>query len=1066
MGGRWIAGLCLVVFGAADAAWATLDAASLAPNAPLSAAVGITIASPVDTSDKLLAVGDWDGREDLVADHEKLLFNDFFYPLAGSSVLMRAAFSPYSIANGGAFNLWYTATNDGTVYIGTEDPLGNSAPAFPLTIATGLGSTLNPIGGDAMSTNATVTGLAVQPVADMGIFGAGNCGVLGEIAYVSVEDHNGGSNDGGGHPIHTRVFALGLKESGSSLTFIGFLQIFRHRYDNVGGIAVDDSGSLYVSLVDLAGGTGGAIFKATETPQSACSKSNYTFRGISPFALDGNLDLTTAALDAPGVHLTNYSGASTTFGNVVALATGHADTLYAALARSKHPGDDAATAATEGLFENPAALGPTPSMVITFADAAGALDHCTSPGGMQPGILPIGDGVADVARADLTLTPGVNNFRAFVLGNGPDPRDGGPVFGSPATTLQLDMQIDWSQDGFGGITVDEENAVYVVSGGVPSGTGANPSPDRGEVLKFPDRTPFDRRADFIDLRGDTLPDPPDATGGPDGDSDRFDHVFFVAPNDSGGHPTGISGLTRGFLRYLNRHPPNAIPNLPTDVQGDDDANGPIDFNAFDPSEQVAGGDDSRPPNTGDDANGGFEFSFGSRSGSMCFTPATQFYLNSNGNLTFGNGDTQNQPDIPKLLSGPGRIAPLWTDLDSAARANGFPNQFPVQALGFAAPNAFKVRWIDVAPFGYEDCGGVATVSVTLYDDGTGDDESMPGTPEGPTATGSRPDGSGYFYFDYGRIDMLAYAGQPIVVGYARGADDLATPHVSESDWSQLAARNPTGVLGDPTKALEFELFKDGIKPAPQVDGKIDFDLRFASNDPALTTGATQPDPSRDTLAMHGIDCSATSLTCPYEMLIDPAAMAGGASYDQVLAVQGGQGPYTFAVSSGALPSGVALSTVTDAGTGATTGLISGGATQAGAFSVQVTATDANGCTVTAGYSFTATCIGGQSFASLACRLTDLNGVVGALPAGKVQKKLAKTLGKVANFLDGAQTKANAAQAKPEKRLLKKASGALKKFGNALKAKATKKALSSDQIADLSGRATSIKADVDALAATL
>lgn len=1065
--GRWIAGLFLVAFGAVDVARAALDATSLAPNAPLSAAVGITIASPVDPGDKLLVVGDWDGREDLVADHEKLLLNDTFFPAAGASVLMRGGLSPYSLANGGNFNLWYTATSEATVYLGTEDGLGSTSPIIGLSLPTILGGPplLNPIGGDVMSTNATVTGMAVNPVADMGIFNPGSCGVLGEIVYVSVEDHNGGSNDGGGHPIHTRIFAFGLAESGGSLLFTNVLQIFRHRYDNVGGIAVDDSGSLYISLVDLAGGTGGAIFKATETPQSACTKPNYTFRGISPFVLDGNLDLTTTAVDAPGVHLTNYSGASTTFGNVVALATGHADTLYAAVARSLNPADDPATRATEGLFANPTALGPTPSMVITFADAAGAFDRCTSPGGMQPGILPIGDGVADVARADLTLTPGVNNFRAFVLGNGPDRRDGGPVFGSSATTLQLDMQIDWSQDGFTGITVDEENAVYVVSGGVPSGTGANPSPDRGEVLKFPDRVPFDRRADFVDLRGDTLPDPPDATSGPDGDSDRFDHVFFVAPNDSGGHPTGISGLTRGFLRYLNRNPPNVIANLPNGVQDDDETNGPIDFNDFDPSEQVAGGDDARAPNTGDDANGGFEFNFGGVSSGMCFSPWTQFYLNSNGNITFASGDMGNIPDIPTLLSGPARIAPLWTDLNSKARS-GSPNQFPVQALGFAAPNAFKVRWIDVAPFGYEQCGGVVTVSVTLYDDGTGDDESMPGTPEGPTSTGSRPDGSGYFYFDYGRIDMLGGGNTKILVGYARGGDDLATPHVSESDWSQLAVRNPGGVLGDPTKALEFEFFKDGVQPQPQVDGKIDFDLRFASNDPALTTGATQPDPSHDTLAMHGIDCSATSLTCPYEMLIDPPAMAGSANFNQVLAVQGGLGPYTFAVSGGSLPAGVALSTVTDSGTGATTGLISGGATQAGAFSVQVTATDANGCTITASYGFTATCIGGQSFASLKCRLVDLNGVVGALPAGKVQKKLAKTLGKVGKFLDGAETKANAAQAKPEKKLLKKTSGALKKFGNALKSKATKKALSADQITDLSGRSTSIKGDVDALAGTL
>jgi len=43
---------------------------------------------------------------------------------------------------------------------------------------------------------------------------------------------------------------------------------------------------------------------------------------------------------------------------------------------------------------------------------------------------------------------------------------------------------------------------------------------------FPDQQTRDRRADFIDLRGDNPPAPP-ASGGSvgDGDSDRFDHIY-------------------------------------------------------------------------------------------------------------------------------------------------------------------------------------------------------------------------------------------------------------------------------------------------------------------------------------------------------------------------------------------------------------------------------------------------------------------------------------------------------------------------------------------------------------
>jgi hypothetical protein len=38
----------------------------------------------------------------------------------------------------------------------------------------------------------------------------------------------------------------------------------------------------------------------------------------------------------------------------------------------------------------------------------------------------------------------------------------------------------------------------VISGGTPAGVGSDPSQDRGEILLFPDDTPYDRRADYVD----------------------------------------------------------------------------------------------------------------------------------------------------------------------------------------------------------------------------------------------------------------------------------------------------------------------------------------------------------------------------------------------------------------------------------------------------------------------------------------------------------------------------------------------------------------------------------------
>jgi uncharacterized protein YhjY with autotransporter beta-barrel domain len=83
------------------------------------------------------------------------------------------------------------------------------------------------------------------------------------------------------------------------------------------------------------------------------------------------------------------------------------------------------------------------------------------------------------------------------------------------------------------------------------------------------------------------------------------------------------------------------------------------------------------------------------------------------------------------------------------------------------------------------------------------------------------------------------------------------------------------------------------------------------------------------------------------LTVTPASLPGalfGIAYNQPLTVSGGQAPYSFAVSSGALPAGVTLN--------ATTGLISGAPTAAGAFPFAVTVRDSTGgtaATVTVNY---------------------------------------------------------------------------------------------------------------------
>src|SRR5262249_9545740 len=165
---------------------------------------------------------------------------------------------------------------------------------------------------------------------------------------------------------------------------------------------------------------------------------------------------------------TNYSGTANLFGNIMGLACGPCNTVYAAVARSLEPGDDQFTQATEGFFSTAgSALGATPTMVIRFADVVGAVAQCTLPQNpisgqpVSQGGLPIGDGFADPATTGIplavppapagvaTLTPGVNNFRVFVLGNGPDIRStsAAAAIGATATnTLRIADGVGFQVD--------------------------------------------------------------------------------------------------------------------------------------------------------------------------------------------------------------------------------------------------------------------------------------------------------------------------------------------------------------------------------------------------------------------------------------------------------------------------------------------------------------------------------------------------------------------------------------------------------------------------------------------
>jgi hypothetical protein len=918
----------------------------------LSAALITTVGGRDNQVSEVTLLADWDGREDCTADHEAKV-DDF----SGAEpdidfTLTRTAISEHTVANGFNENVYYYGDSDSNFWVGTDaNPGVGSRPAGAVDgvlqvnisqlVNTGSSngvSLLNPLSGDCAD-EPIITGIAVNPVADLADFGL--CDVIGEVVYVSVVDTPSCANFMG-VPIRTRIFAFGFVDILGGMQSAGARQILRNTLSNLAGIAVDDDGSLYFQLIDeINVANGGAIFKATELPRTICGASGRINRVIPeiPNGLLSAISPATFGLKTPtpitagGVRLTNYSGTSTTFGNIVALDAASCNALYAAVARSFVSTDPFEIRLTEGLFPAPAAFGPagTPSMVITFADCSGSFDTCTSPAAGNPGILPVADGVADTAQPPRQVEPGVNNFRVFVFGNGP------VLFPLPSPPLKLDMQIDYTIHA--GIAVSEEGTVFVISGGTPGAIGNNPSPRLGEILCFEDICPMDRVADFEDFRGDFNPDPPDNGGNiGDGDSDRFDHIFYQSPLDPVHRtPVGLSGLAIGFLRFTNRLAPNPISPGVTlgqlggqPVQPDDSTSGPIIFEELDPGHQAAGGDDRNSNGnadtparnddfTGDDNDGiggpvlsgllagGFEFLFRQEPPVACVWNG--FFLNSNGNITFGLGDTDRTPTIVEFRSGAPKIAPAWANLNPDSRAGNL-GTFPLQALGFAHINAFKVRWINVPEAGFETCTGAGasgatnTFSVTLFDDGTGPDEnnSRPldasnpigdnSSPfdrqEGPTdlrfteaapgrLVGSPPreDGAGPFCFEYGRMDLLGTPERPVIVGYSIGGrSPLNPPGLCESNLGELARiadTDPFGVIDGQISSIEdcfigectepeiFELFNEGRDPGIGSGGEIafavpDFDLRCEGNDPLSCTPNRQADPNREMLCFLGIPC--------------------------------------------------------------------------------------------------------------------------------------------------------------------------------------------------------------------
>ena len=114
-----------------------------------------------------------------------------------------------------------------------------------------------------------------------------------------------------------------------------------------------------------------------------------------------------------------------------------------------------------------------------------------------------------------------------------------------------------------------------------------------------------------------------------------------------------------------------------------------------------------------------------------------------------------------------------------------------------------------------------------------------------------------------------------------------------------------------------------------------------------TTTATNAFTIRATDGNGAIGSRAYSVTINAGIAVNPATLPSAAvssTYSQSVSATGGSGSYTFSVSSGSLPAGLALN--------ASTGLITGTPTAAGISNFTVTATDGNGASGARTFTFT------------------------------------------------------------------------------------------------------------------
>src|SRR5580765_5296385 len=206
-----------VTRGLSPASAGTIEPAAIsgAPGTPglpliMSASAPFSAAVATGLEHSMVLLGDWDGNEDLTADHGGKVAE---LPNPANGFVTRVAISEHSLANGFAEDIFYFGDSVGNVYVVATTDVSGLTPPNVLTI--NLPTVLNAFGTLNSDSHVAITGLAVNPVADLTSFpnvnGSFNefAGQTGEILYVSFLDTGGGLRLASGNQVvHSGLLAF------------------------------------------------------------------------------------------------------------------------------------------------------------------------------------------------------------------------------------------------------------------------------------------------------------------------------------------------------------------------------------------------------------------------------------------------------------------------------------------------------------------------------------------------------------------------------------------------------------------------------------------------------------------------------------------------------------------------------------------------------------------------------------------------------------------------------------------------------------------------------------------